>query len=161
MKEEKITIHEDDFYKDDSVKEECVELALFRLANEWFGVDILDVKQIITIDKITFLPSAPKNIAGIISLKGNILSVTDIRQALSLESEQLTEDSRLVVIELGEKETALLVDEVLRVEAIPKSLTEPVLLTIAPERAEYFTGVCNFENKLIGMLSIKKIFDQV
>jgi purine-binding chemotaxis protein CheW len=109
---QKTTLYERDLYEDEEVKEEIVKLAIFRVSNEWYGVDISKTREVARIETITYLPSSPEHIAGIVNLRGDILSVTDLKRIFGLPSEQLTEKSRLVVIESGDLETGLLVDEV-------------------------------------------------
>jgi len=157
-KTQKITILEDELYDDHEIKEECLQLVVFRLANEWYGVEISRVREVIKVEGLTFLPSSPEYIAGIVNLRGNILSVTDLKNIFGLARHELTEQSRLVIVESGILETGLLVDEVIEIEEVPLSKIDPTLTTIAPEKAEYFEGECKIGDKLIGILKVEKAF---
>lgn len=154
---QKTTLYEKDFYDDNDVKEETVRFVVFRISNEWYGVEISKAREIANIENITYLPSSPEYIAGIVNLRGDILSVTDLKKIFGLPSEQLTEKSKLVVIESAGIETGLLVDEIDEVMDAQVSKIHPTLTTISPERADYLTGEYKTDNKLIGILNVEKI----
>lgn len=155
---QKTTLYERDLYEDKEVKEETVQLVVFRVSNEWYGVDISKAREVANIEKITYLPSSPEHIAGIVNLRGDILSVTDLKKVFGLPQEQLTEKSRLVVIESAGLETGLLVDEVDEVTNAVVSKIHPTLATISAERADYLMGEYKTDGKLIGILNVEKIF---
>ena len=83
----RIALDEDDLYGREEPKEESLQFIVFRVAREWYGVDITKVKEVIKTDRITYLPSSPEHIAGIVNLRGNILSVMDLRVILRLDHE--------------------------------------------------------------------------
>ena len=155
--EKKITLYEDDLYNKKEAAVETVQLVVFRLSSEWYGVEITKAREVIEAGRITYLPSSPAYIAGIISLRGNILSVTDLKKLFGLPPEELTELSRIVVVESGTLETGLLVDEVAEVAVIPKNRIDPALATLSHEKAEYLEGECRFDNKLMGVLRVENI----
>jgi purine-binding chemotaxis protein CheW len=159
---EKIALYEEDLYGEEELREETLQLVVFRLAQEWYGVEIIKVKEVIKVktEKITYLPSSPEYIAGIINLRGNILSVTDLKRILGLPQENLTEKTRIVAIESGILETGLLVDEVAASLEVPVSKIELTLSTIAPEVAEYIEGQCKVDDKLIALLNVEKILER-
>jgi purine-binding chemotaxis protein CheW len=155
-----IALYEEDLYEKAELKEETIQLVVFRLAREWYGVEITKVKEVIKVEKITYIPSSPEHIAGIINLRGNVLSVTDLKRIFALPHEELTEKTRIVAIESGIVETGLLVDEVAEAIEVPVSKIEPTLSTIAPEMAEYIEGQCRVNGKLIALLNGEKILER-
>ena len=124
---EEIALYEEDLYEKEELKEETRQLVVFRLAQEWYGVEITKVKEVIKVEKITYLPSSPQYVAGIVNLRGNILSVTDLKRILGLPHEELTETTRIVAIEPRIMETGLLVDEISEAIEVPVSKIEPPL----------------------------------
>ncbi|MBF0620280.1 MAG: purine-binding chemotaxis protein CheW [Candidatus Omnitrophica bacterium] len=153
----RLTLYEDDFNADDNVREDVVQLVVFRVSGEWYAVEMKSVREVVTFDRITFLPSSPEHVAGIFNLRGNILSVTDMKRIFGLSSSEITEKSRLVVIESGVCETGLLVDEVDEPVDVAVSKIVLPLATIAPERAEYLSGTYNLGKKFIGILRPERI----
>ncbi len=152
--------NEDDLYEREELKEKTIQLIVFRLAREWYGVDISKVKEVVKVGKITYLPSSPEHIAGIVSLRGNILSVTDLKTIFTLPYEGVTEKTRIIAIKTGMLETGLLVDEVVESIEIPVSKIEPPLLTLPADGGKYVEGQCRTGNKFIAILSAEKILEK-
>ncbi len=154
---EKITLYEEDLYETPKIKEEAIQLVVFRLGSEWYGVEITKVKEVIKVKDMTYLPSAPEYIAGIVSLRGNILSITDLRKFLGLPQEEPSGKPRPVVVVSGDFEMGFLVDEVAEATDVAVSKIAPPLTTISPEKVDYIEGQCQIGNKLIAILKVEKI----
>lgn len=157
---EDMALDEDDLYEREELKEDTLQFIVFRLAREWYGVEITKVKEIIRFGKVTYLPSSPEHIAGIVSLRGNILSVTDLKAIFRLPYEGSTEKTRIIAVESGVLETGLLVDEVVESIEVPVSKIEPPLLTLPAEAVRYIEGHCRAGNKLVALLSVEKILEK-
>ena len=157
---ENIAHYKEDLYERVEFEEETLQIIVFRLSREWYGVEIRKVKEVIRVTKITYLPSSPEYIAGIVNLRGNILSVTDLKRIFSLPYEEPTEKTRIIAVELGILETGLLVDEVIESIEVPLSKIEPSLLTIPSEGAKYIEGQCKVNNKLIALVSVQKVLEK-
>ncbi|MBF0387254.1 MAG: chemotaxis protein CheW [Candidatus Omnitrophica bacterium] len=153
-----LTLYEDEFYGGDEAGEKTVMLVVFRVASEWYAVEITSVREVVNFEKISYLPSSPEHIVGIFNLRGNILSVTDLKKLLGLPAEELTARSRLVIVRAGVYETALLVDEVAEPMEVPVSRISPALVTIAADRAEFLSGAIHQGKRFIGILRVDKLF---
>ncbi len=151
---------EEDLYEREMPKEETLQLVVFRLNREWYGVEITKVKEVIRVGKITYLPSCPEHIAGIVNLRGYILSVTDLKPILGLPREDPTEKTRIIAIELATFETGFLVDEVVESIGVPVNKIEPVLLTLPAERVKYLEGQCKVDDKLIAIVNVEKVSEK-
>lgn len=156
---QEIGLYEEDLYEREELKEETLQLVVFRLSQEWYGIEITKLREAMKIDKITYLPSSPTYIAGIVNLRGNILSVTDLKRIFGLPQEELNDKTRIVAIESGMLETGLLVDEIAEAIEVPISKIEPALATLAPEVAEYIEGHCKVDEKLVALLNADKILE--
>jgi len=154
------TPDEDDLYEKEAPKEQMLQLVVFRLALEWYGVEITKVKEVIKVGHVTYLPSSPEHIMGIVNLRGNILSVTDLKTIFSLPHEEPTEKARIIAIQSGILETGLLVDEVVKSIEVPVNKIEPELLTLPVEGRKYIEGQCQVDNKLIALINVEKVFEK-
>ncbi|OGP69523.1 MAG: hypothetical protein A2169_00365 [Deltaproteobacteria bacterium RBG_13_47_9] len=152
--------YKEDLYEREELKEETLQLVVFRLGREWYGVEITKVKEVIKAGKITYLPSSPEHIAGIINLRGYILSVTDLKTIFSLTHEEPTAKTRIIAIESGILETGFLVDEVVESIEVPVSKIELALLTIPAEGAKYIEGQCKVNDKLIALVNVEKVLEK-
>jgi len=150
----------EDLYEREELKEQTQQIIVFRLSREWYGVEIAKVKEVVKVGKITYLPSSPEYIAGIVNLRGKILSVTDLKAMIGLPHEELTDKARIIAVESGMLETGLLVDEVVESIEVPVGKIEPALVTLPAEEAEYIGGQCKVDNKLIALVSVERILEK-
>ena len=74
------------------------QLVSFRIAGEEFGVDIMEVQEIIKIPEITRVPKAPEFVEGVINLRGGILPIIDSRRRFDLEVKEWTDSNRILVV---------------------------------------------------------------
>jgi purine-binding chemotaxis protein CheW len=157
---EEMAHYKEDLYGREELKEQTRQIIVFRLSREWYGVEITKVKEVIKVGKITYLPSSPEHVAGIVNLRGKILSVTDLKTIFSLPHEEPTDKTRIIAVESGMLETGFLVDEVVESIEVPVCKIEPALLTIPAEEAEYLEGQCKMDNKLIALVSVEKVLEK-
>jgi purine-binding chemotaxis protein CheW len=147
-------------HKKEERKEKNLHLIVFRLGREWYGVEITEVRKIIKVNKITYLPSSRKPIAGVVNFRGNILSVTDLKPIFSLPPEGPTEKRRIIVVESKTLETGLLVDEVVESVEVPADKIELTLSTLPPEGAAYLKGQCTLGHRLVALISVEKVLQR-
>lgn len=150
----------EDLYEREELREQTKRIIVFRLSKEWYGVEITKVREATRVGKITYLPSSPEYIAGIVNLRGKILSVTDLKAMIGLPHEEPTDKSRIIAVESGVLDTGLLVDEVVESIEVPVSKIEPPLVTLPAEEAGFIVGQCKVDNKLIALLSVEKILEK-
>jgi purine-binding chemotaxis protein CheW len=150
----------EDLYEREELKEQTRQIVVLRLSREWYGVEITNVKEVTRVGKITYLPSSPEYIAGIVNLRGKILSITDLKTMMGLAHEEPTDKARIIAVESGILETGLLVDEVVESIEVPISKIEPPLVTLRAEQSEYIQGQCKVDDKLIALISIERILEK-
>jgi len=149
----------EDLYERKELREEMLPLIVFRLSREWYAVEITKIKEILKKTRITFLPSSPEYIAGIINFRGNILSVTDLKVILGLPRDEPTGGTRIVAIESGCLETGLLVDEVVETIEVQMSRIEPVPPSLPPERRKYLEGLFRWENRFVALIRVERVLE--
>lgn len=137
------------------------QLVTFELFGEIFALPILDVREIIRPTNITPVPQAPSFVEGVINLRGQIIPVVDLRKRFGLASQQSNDDTRIIVVELGNQLVlGLMVDGVREVERLPTdSITPPPALIAGSIGAEYIKGISNHEDKMIVHIDLRKVFN--
>jgi len=150
----------EDLYERKDLREEVLPVIVFRLSREWYGVEMTKIKEILKKPRITFLPSAPRYIVGIMNLRGNILSVTDLKKVLGFPQEESSEGTRIIAVESGLLETGFLVDEVVESLEMPVSKIKPVPPSTSPERGKYLEGLFRWGNRLVALISVEKILEK-
>ncbi|HMA83492.1 MAG TPA: chemotaxis protein CheW [Candidatus Thermoplasmatota archaeon] len=136
------------------------QLVVFKISKEEFGVDINEVKEIIRWTDVTRIPSTESYIKGVINLRGNIVVVNDLAMKLGLPSKPIDDETRILVVEVGENNTVgMVVDsatEVLRLDG-EKVKAPPEMVTQGIDQ-NYIDGVGVLnEKRLLTLLNLAKV----
>lgn len=136
---------------------EISQLVSFTIDDVEYGVDILMVHEILRIPSITRLPNTPEFIKGVINLRGNVIPVVDARKRFGFPVAKITDLTRIIVIQTGERKVGLLVDNVYQVVRIPeRNIDEPSDLIEGV--SEYFiSGIGRLKDRLIVILNMDNI----
>lgn len=112
------------------VEVEHRDLLRFSLDNEWYGVNIEDVVEVIKNPRIFNIPHTPDYVVGVINLKGEVLPIVDIRRLLGFKSSPVPYE-HIVVIERNSIQVGIMVDRAADVVSISESEVKPPLSTRA------------------------------
>jgi len=134
-----------------------MQLVVFRLANEFFGIDIASVESIVKMQDITRLPQMPDFLEGIINLRGKILPIVDLRKRLNLPAMEKTLESRIVVTSFFANTIGLIVDNVEEVIDIDDNLIEPPPSITSSVNTEFIRGIAKTGQMLIILLDLEKV----
>ncbi|HPU58086.1 MAG TPA: chemotaxis protein CheW [Candidatus Avimonas sp.] len=134
------------------------QLVTFKLGEDKFGVDIMNVKEIIRVPDITKVPNAPGYVEGACNLRGNVLPIIDGRTWLNLERRNRDENSRVIVIDVDGNATGVVVDKVSEVMRVNIADIEEPPQIVRNVNADYLNGVVKLENgnRLIMLLDVVK-----
>jgi len=152
---------EETLEEDSKFQEENLHLVTFELSGEEFGVDIMQVSEVIPVPKITRIPQAPECVKGLINLRGKILVVIDLNKRLGFQSKDTDSLSRILIVEVKDTVTGMLVNSVKEVMHLPLSSIEPTPEIIKSKiNSEYLTGVGKVGNRLLILLNLSKVLGQ-
>ena len=142
--------------KQELKQEEMTQLVVFRLGAEEFGVEILQVQEIILLTEITRVPKAPEFVEGVINLRGEIVPVVDLRKRFALRTEELKEEARIVVVAVEDNLVGMIVDEVTQPLSLPTSQIQPPPPLAGGVDAAYLRGIGKLEERLIVILNLER-----
>jgi len=143
--------------KKEEVREETTQLVVFKLGEEEFGVNILQVREIEKLDQgLTRVPKAPHFVEGVINLRGEIIPIVDLRKRFGLTLPPLGLDSRVIIVEVGEEAVGMLVDAVVEVLRVPVSAIESAPSITKGVNSYYLAGVAKIEERLIVLLNLER-----
>lgn len=137
--------------------EQEVQLIIFTVNEIEYGIHINDVLEVIRVQPVTPLPHGPTFIKGVINLRGKVIPVMDLRERFNVSSIEDTRKTRIMIVNLENKEVGIIVDSVIDVETISKAKIEPPLPVIGGLKMEYINGIAKFDNRLVIILNIEKI----
>ena len=137
-----------------------LELLTFVIANEHYAVDIERIVEIVTPRSVTRIPNADFSVVGIISLRGTIVTLVDVRRKLRHPSAgESTADTRIVVIDNKNEMIGFVVDRVLRVVKAAADEIEPHPVVHSAELDEAVRGVFRAGDALTILLDLDKLLD--
>ena len=133
----------------------------FRLGDEIYGIDVLQVQEVLRITEISPVPGAPNHVLGIINLRGNVVTVIDARNRFGLPPKKTDDASRIVVVDAYEKVVGLLVDNVSEVAYVPNSQIELAPNVGTDDGNKFVSGVSNRDGELLIMVDLAKLINSV
>jgi Chemotaxis signal transduction protein len=141
---------------DNAQVERELQLVIFRLATEEFGLPITKVQEIIRMVSITKLPQAPSFMEGIINLRSRIIPIIDLRKRFGLAVTEHNDDTRIIVVEVNGQTIGVVVDAVTEVVRLPEANVEPPPPAFVLD-AKYIEAVGKLDERLLILLNIDNI----
>lgn len=123
------------------VTEACIEVVEFLLAYERYAVETRYVREVCPLERLTPLPCTPAFVIGVINLRGEILSVIDIKKFFDLPDKGLTDLNKVIVLDFAGMVFGVLVDAITSVRSIALVDIQPSLPTLTGLREAYLRGV--------------------
>ena len=133
------------------------QYVVFNLDKEEFGIDIMNVKEIIPYKESIQVPNTPNFIEGIINYRGNVIPIINLKRRFKLGIEEMTKDTRIVVITLEDKEIGFVVDEASQTLRLDESQIDPAPDIISGVDRKYITGVGKVDNRLLILMDLEKV----
>jgi len=127
-----------------------LQMVVFDLGSEYYGVDISDVREIIRMQNITRVPGTPSYMEGVLNLRGKIAPVVDLRKRLNLKVNALTNN----------KDVGVIVDGVTEVLRIPVSSVEPPAQMLTSGDNVHLKGIAKLQDKLVILLDMDSILKE-
>ncbi len=137
-----------------------VQWVTFKLAGETYGINVMQVQEVLRYTEIAPVPGAPSYVLGIINLRGNVVTVMDTRERFGLASQEITDHSRIVIIEAGNNVIGMLVDSVAEVVYIRESEIEHAPNVGNEENNRFIQGVCYKNDTLLILVELGKILTE-
>lgn len=122
-------------------KDEYVEVLEFLLAHEMYGVELKYVREVYPLKELTPIPAIPAFVLGVVNVRGEILSVIDIKKFFDLPEKGLTDLNKVIILHSDDMEFGILADSIIGVRNILLSELKTSLPTLTGIREEYLKGV--------------------
>jgi len=142
-----------------SVDNESAQLATFTVGKFLFGIDVLNVQEVLRFQRMTKVPLAPPVIVGLINLRGQIVPAIDMRCRLFFEARGAGESSMNMVVRSEDGAVSLLVDEIGDVLELKSNAFENTPANVAANVREMIRGVYKLKDRLLFVLDTEKTVD--
>jgi len=140
-----------------AVEDPVLQWVTFRLDNETYGINVMQVQEVLRYSEIAPVPGAPQYVLGIINLRGNVVTVIDTRLRFGLAQEDTTDQTRIVIIETENQVVGILVDAVAEVVYLRQSEIETTPNVGNDETAKFIQGVCHKNEELLILVDLEKM----
>ncbi|GGG48606.1 chemotaxis protein CheW [Pseudohongiella nitratireducens] len=132
----------------------------FQLEDETYGVDVMVVREVLKYQDIAPVPGAPDYVMGIINIRGTVISVINTRLRFGLPEKEPEENTRIVILEIGQHIVGIVVDSVAEVVYMKRSEIESAPQVNKDDSARFIQGVCHRDDKLIILVELDKLLSE-
>ncbi|RQD76127.1 MAG: purine-binding chemotaxis protein CheW [Candidatus Syntrophonatronum acetioxidans] len=144
--------------KEGSLAKGEIQLVIFSLHGEEFGIDINQVKEVLKFIQVTHIPHTAEYVEGVINLRGEVIPVVNLRKRFDISDEKEEElKKRIIIAKIEGDLVGLIVDSVSEVLRLPLRAVESPSGTVAGSRSEFLRGVGKHDDRLIIILELDKI----
>lgn len=143
--------------KDNVSDDPILQWVTFKLAGETYGVNVMQVQEVLRYTEIAPVPGAPEYVMGIVNLRGNVVTVIDARFRFGLEPGEITDNTRIVILEAESHVVGILVDSVAEVVYLRLSEIETAPNVGNEESARFIQGVCHKNSELLILIELDKL----
>ncbi len=137
-----------------------MQYVAFTLEDEVYGINVMQVQEVLREIEVAPVPGAPHYVTGIINLRGNVVSVIDARTRFGLQQREGTPYTRIIVIEAQQQIIGILVDSVAEVVDIEMSEIETAPNVGNEETARYIDGVVSRDERLLILVDLNKLLTE-
>ena len=144
----------------DPTNDEVLQWVTFQLEEETYGINVMQVREVLRYNDIASVPGAPDYVLGIINLRGNVVTVIDTRSRFGLMHGEITDNTRIIVIECDRQVIGILVDSVAEVVYLRSSEIDTTPSVGTDESAKFIQGVSNRDGKLLILVELNKLLSE-
>ena len=139
------------------------QLVTFQLGEELYGINIMDVKEIVRVQAIRAIPNAPSYVEGIFNLRSEIIPIINLHKRFHLKKLKSSEEDELlsgfVILDIDGMKLGIIIDRISRVITIEKEDVQPPPQMLTGIGAEYIQGVVRQEEGYLIILDIRDLFN--
>ena len=140
------------------------QLVTFHLGEELYGVNIMDVKEIVRLQNVRVIPNAPFYVEGIINLRGEIIPIIDLHkrfklQTLDRSSDDVEIEGGFIILNIDGNKIGIIIDKVERVVTVKAEEVKEPPQMLSGIGTEYIEGVVREQQGYLIMLNTRKLFN--
>jgi len=136
------------------------QFVVFKLETEEYGIDIMNVREIAPYQEVSKVPNTPPFIEGVINFRGVVIPIINLKKKFSLNDGEIQSETRLIIMNLEDKQIGFIVDEASETVRLDDSEIEPAPELIAGVDRAYILGVGKKEERLIILIDLIRILSE-
>lgn len=143
-----------------SPEDPVLQWVTFSLDGETYGIDVMQVQEVLRMTEIAPVPGAPDYVLGIINLRGSVVTVIDTRRRFGLVPMEPDDSTRIVIVETEKLVVGILVDSVAEVVELRESEIESAPSVGNTDRSQFIQGVFSRGDSLLILVDLKKLLSE-
>lgn len=137
-----------------------LQFVVFKLGREEYGVNIMQVQEIGPYQEPVKVPNTPDFVEGVMNLRGSVIPVLSLKKRFNIPGQELTENTRSIVINFGSKQIAFIVDDASEVLTLDTAEIQETPEIIAGVDRKYITGIGKKGDRLLIILDLSFLLDE-
>ena len=144
-----------------AMTDEHFQLVTFQLGEELYGVDIMDVKEIVKIQDVRQIPNSPYYVEGFFHLRNEFIPIISLHKRFHIQTASLdnSDEGGFVILKIGKYKIGIIIDRIARVLGVSHDEVQPPQQMITGIGTEYINGVIRQESGYLILLDIRKLFN--
>jgi len=140
-------------------KKDSAQFIGFRLADQEYAFRIEQIQEIVILDQVTQTPQVADYIEGVANLRGTIIPIVNLRQLFGFQPKPLDDETRTVVVNVGERTMGCTVDSVTQVIRILTTQIQPAPEMVTSAGNAYISGLAKLDERLVIILDVDKLLN--
>ena len=140
---------------------ELIQFVVVKIGSEQYGIDIKYIDNIVRMQNITRVPKVAPYLKGVINLRGEVIPVMSLRIKMELEPDEITKNTRIIIIKFNHESIGIIVDSVKEVVNIDVSNIEKVAFENRDERSPFVQGIGKQNDELISLLDLNTLLQEI
>ncbi len=132
----------------------------YQLEDETYGINVMQVQEVLRITEIAPVPGAPSYVIGIINLRGNVVTVIDTRSRFGLMAKESDDQTRIIIVEVNGNVIGMLVDSVAEVVYLHQSEIDTAPNVSNDDSSRFIQGVCSRNENLLILVDVDKFLTE-
>lgn len=137
-----------------------LQIVIFKSGNEYFGLDIENVREIIDVQQVFKVPEAPDFIEGLINLRNSVYTLVNLRRKFNLPSKEHDENTKIIITN-SDSSIGFLVDEVCEITGIDSSAVDNSEEAIKKYSKKNISGITKVDDKTVLIIDIKQFIEKL
>ncbi len=139
---------------------ETIQFVVVKVGDEQYGIDIKYIDNIVRMQSITRVPKVAPYLKGVINLRGEVIPVLSLRIKMELPPDEITKNTRIIIIKLNHESVGIIVDSVKEVVNIDMNNVERVSFENREEKSPFVQGIGKQNGELISLLDLSVILQE-
>ncbi len=145
---------------DKAMDDPILQWVTYQLEDETYGINVMQVQEVLRITEIAPVPGAPDYVLGIINLRGNVVTIIDTRKRFGLLPKEPDDLSRIIIVEVNGNVIGMLVDCVAEVVYLHQSEIDSSPTVNNDDSSRFIQGVCTRDEKLLILVDVDKLLTE-